>query len=121
MITDHNTRNGLAPSIMAASSNSRGSVMKYWRSRNVSYGLVKKEGIISGSQVPTQPIFVKNVKVGMTVTVAGRNNTEIRMTNRKSRPGKRKREKPYATRMQETKTPIVVVNAYRKVFHSTRG
>ena len=36
MITEMRVRNGPAPSIAAASSISRGIVMRYWRSRNTS-------------------------------------------------------------------------------------
>ena len=52
-------RNGPAPSIIAASSSSRGIVMKYWRSRNTLKALAKKCGTISGSHVPFQPSHVK--------------------------------------------------------------
>ena len=54
-------RKRLAPSIMAASSISRGIVMKYWRKRKTSNALPKKVGTINGSQVPTQPMRWKKV------------------------------------------------------------
>src|SRR5688572_486421 len=44
-------RSGPAPSIMAASSNSLGMLMKYCRSKKTSYALAKKAGTNSGSQV----------------------------------------------------------------------
>ena len=46
---------------------------------------------------------------------------EIRIMNRKSRRGKRKRENPYATRTHENRTPMVVVKAYMMVFRRIRG
>ena len=58
-ITDRKIRNGPAPSIVAASSRSRGIDRKYWRSRNTLKALAKKCGTISGSQVPFQPSWVK--------------------------------------------------------------
>ena len=48
-------RSGPAPSIVAASSSSRGIVMKNWRSRKTLKALAKKWGMISGSHVPIQP------------------------------------------------------------------
>ena len=58
-MTERRIRNGLAPSIIAASSRSRGIDMKYWRSRNTLNAFAKKWGTISGSHVPFQPSFVK--------------------------------------------------------------
>ena len=56
-MTEISVRNGLAPSIAAASSISRGIVIRYCRSRNTSNALAKNVGTISGSHVPTQPSF----------------------------------------------------------------
>ena len=58
-ITERRIRNGPAPSIIAASSRSRGIDMKYWRSRKTLYAFAKKCGMISGSHVPVQPSQVK--------------------------------------------------------------
>src|SRR4029079_6264461 len=51
---ERRTRNGPAPSIIAASSSSRGIDRKYCRSRNTLYALAKQWGAISGSHVPFQ-------------------------------------------------------------------
>ena len=58
-ITDRRILNGPAPSIMAASSRSRGMLMKNWRSRNTLNALANRCGTISGSHVPIQPSRVK--------------------------------------------------------------
>ncbi len=57
-ITERKIRNGPAPSIVAASSRSRGIDRKYWRNRKTLNALAKKCGTISGSQVPFQPSLV---------------------------------------------------------------
>ena len=87
-------RNGPAPSIIAASSRSRGIDMKYWRSRNTLKALAKKCGTISGSHVPFQPSHVKMTYCGRRVTWNGRMIVAIRMMNRMFLPGNRKRAKP---------------------------
>ena len=93
-MTDRKTRNGPAPSIRAASSRSRGIVMKYCRSRKTLYAFANRWGTISGSHVPFQPSLVKMTYVGISVTWNGRMIVARRMTNRMFRPGKRNRAKP---------------------------
>ena len=62
-MTDHKTLSGLAPSIMAASSSSRGRVMKYWRKQEniVSIG---KEGRNDQRKPCTQPANLLEECVG---------------------------------------------------------
>jgi hypothetical protein len=79
---------------MAASSNSFGILIKYWRSRNTSYALAKNAGTISGSHVPVQPILLKIMNSGMIVACGGRIIVEIRRMNRMFLPGIGKRAKP---------------------------
>ena len=93
-ITERRIRNGLAPSIIAASSRSRGIDRKYWRSRKTLNALAKRCGTIRGSHVPFQPSFVKMTYVGMSVTWKGRMIVAIRMTKRMFLPGNRKRANP---------------------------
>src|SRR3954469_18933159 len=114
-------RNGPAPSIIAASSRSRGIVRKYCRSRKTLYALAKQWGMISGSHVPFQPSDVKITYVGSRVTWNGRMIVAMRTTNSAFRPGKRKRAKPYATSVEETTAPIVLRSAIPAVLNSRRG
>ena len=87
-------RNGPAPSIIAASSSSRGIVMKYWRSRKTLNAFAKKWGMISGSHVPFQPSHVKITYCGSSVTWIGRMIVASRMKKRTFLPGNRNRAKP---------------------------
>ena len=120
-ITLRRIRNGPAPSIMAASSISRGIVMKYWRSRNTLNAFAKKCGTISGSQVPFQPSHVKITYCGRSVTWFGRMIVPSRMKKNRLRPGNRNRANPYATRIDENTAPIVLRIAIPAVFVSSRG
>ena len=87
-------RNGPAPSIIAASSSSRGIDRKYWRSRNTLYALAKQWGMISGSQVPFQPSQVNSTYCGSSVTWNGRMIVAISTMNSAFLPGNRKRANP---------------------------
>src|SRR6478752_5234213 len=120
-ITERRIRNGPAPSIIAASSSSRGIDRKYWRSRNTLYAFAKKWGMISGSHVPFQPSHVNSTYCGSSVTWNGRMIVAIRTTNIAFLPGKRNRAKPYATRIDENTAPIVDRIAIPNVLRSSRG
>src|SRR4051812_17021492 len=120
-MTERRTRNGLAPSIIAASSRSRGIDRKYWRSRNTLNAFAKKCGTINGSQVPFQPSFVNTAYVGISVTWNGRMIVAIRMTNRMFFAGNRKRAKPYATRAEDRTVPIVLRIDTAAVLKSSLG
>src|SRR3954465_16039233 len=95
MRTETRVRNGPAPSIAAASSISRGIVMKYWRIRKTSYALAKKVGSRSGSHAiagfgsPITPSDRHTTYVGIVVTTAGRKIVESSSRNITFRPGKR--------------------------------
>src|SRR4051794_25533973 len=120
-MTERRIRNGPAPSIIAASSRSRGIDMKYCRSRKTLKALAKKWGTIRGSQVPFQPSQVKITYVGRRVTWNGRMIVAMRTTNRTFRPGKRNRAKPYATSTDESTAPIVLSTAIAIVLKNSRG
>src|SRR5688500_10372398 len=111
MMTDHRILSGLARSSIAASSNSRGRVMKYWRNKKTSYAFAKNAGTIKGSHVPTQLIIRKNGNEEAIITAAGRKMVEMSAMNRRNITGKPKREKPNALKVQEMSTPIVVTIA----------
>ena len=106
---------------MAASSISRGIVMKYWRSRKTLKAFAKKCGTISGSHVPFQPSHVKITYCGRSVTWFGRMIVPSRMKKKRFRPGNRNRAKPYATRIDEKTAPIVLRSAIPAVLKSSRG
>ena len=93
-MTERRIRNGLAPSIMAASSRSRGMDMKYCRSRKTLNALANRCGTISGNHVPFQPSLVKMMYVGIRVTWNGRMIVASRTTNMMFLPGNRNRAKP---------------------------
>ena len=101
--------------------------MKYWRNRNTSKALAKNVGTKSGAQAriglddPTTPSFTHMAYVGMTVTIEGRKMVEMSSRNRKLRPGKRNRAKPYATRVHETSTPTIPTTAMKTVLNNSRG
>src|SRR3954469_349943 len=120
-MTDTSVRAGLAPSIAAASSISRGMVSRYWRRRNTSYAFAKNDGTSSGSQEPTQPSFRNTVYVGMSVTTYGRKMVAMRSVNIRLRPGNRKRANPYATTVHERIVPTIVMRAMAAVLNSRRG
>ena len=119
-ITESSVRNGPAPSIMAASSISRGMLMKNCRSRNTLYALPKKCGTSSGSHVPTQPSLVNSAYVGTIVTCCGRMIVPTRMVNSSALPGIRNRENPYATTTAELTAPTVPINAMATVLKNSR-
>ena len=56
----------------------------------------------------------------MMVTAAGRKIVAISSVNRRSRPGKSKRAKPYATSVHEISTPMVEITE-TMVLNSSRG
>src|SRR5713226_10308241 len=119
-ITDTSVRNGPAPSIMAASSRSRGMLMKNCRSKNTLYAFPKKWGTSNGSHVPTQPSLVNSAYEGTIVTCCGRMIVPTRMVNRIVLPGIRKRENPYATTTAELTAPIVPITAMATVLKNNR-
>src|SRR5262245_28363640 len=93
-ITERRIRNGPAPSIIAASSSSRGIDRKYCRSRNTLYAFAKQWGMISGSHVPFQPSHVNSTYCGRSVTWNGRMIVAIRTTNSAFLPGNLNRANP---------------------------
>jgi hypothetical protein len=89
--TDSKVRSGPAPSIIAASSMSRGMLMKNCRSKKTFYAFPKKCGTRSGNQVPTQPILLKSAYVGTIVTCCVKMMVPTRLVNRIALPGMRDR------------------------------
>src|SRR2546425_3093929 len=89
------TRIELAPSILAASSKSRGIVRKNWRSRKRKTGPPPNQGgTISGARVSSQPSHLNSRKLGTIVTSQGTISVERTSMKKKLLKGKRKRAKP---------------------------
>src|SRR5688572_7504483 len=106
-----------APSIRAASSNSRGMVIKNWRSRKMLKALdPSQEGTMSGKKVSSQPRVLKIRKVGIRVTALGSISVERTRMKRKSRPLYRSRAKEKAASEALKTVPAVEPRVMISVF-----
>src|SRR5215217_3963274 len=116
-MTDHQIRIKLAPSTRAASSSSRGSVMKYWRRKKIYNGLPPKNaGTVSGKRVLIHPRLRKRINNGIKMTKYGSIKVLSMITNKISRPGKRRRANAKAASEEVSSSPINETSDTIRVF-----
>ena len=108
-----------APSILAASSSSMGSVRKNCRSRKMPNG-VTRLGRISAGSVFTSPSRCTIKNVGIIVTWNGTISVASSATNSTSRPKNRIRANAYPARLQKTRLPATADSVTIMLFAKKR-
>src|SRR3954447_24924548 len=123
-IIDVKIRQVDAPSIRAASSRSRGMVIKNWRSRKMKNGKPNQAGMISGQSVLTSLSWLNKINVGTIVTSRGIMSVPRTMINSRLLARARRRANPKATIEQEIRLPttfemVTISELIRKVLNGS--